>query len=666
MLNKPAPEGGPQGGESAEGQRRRTRGHVVDCDGQRAIILAIVDPAIQHMQNHWAVGQLISIQEGTNRVVGQTYKVESATTRWAESGANSLLIHIELVGEIQERENGETLFSSGIANYPRIGAVAHRIRTFDLAAIYENDSDDTIMVGHLTQDASIAAKIDLEKLISRHFAVVGSTGVGKSTSVSLILRKIIECRSDLRVVILDPHNEFTAAFPAQSVVKDSRNLSLPFWLFNFDEFSEVVFRGQKGLEVEGELLRDFIAEAKERYDDGRDNVARLKKTRASNGYTANSPVAYRLDDLFKVIDERLGQLDGKHEKPAIKALRDRLAAIIRDQRFGFMFGQSNAGGDRMTQVLAEIFRVPHNGRQISIVDMSALPAEVVNSVVSVLSRLVYDLAVSSQGAIQTLLVCEEAHRYVPADREAGFFPTRQAIARIAKEGRKYGAYLGIVSQRPSEIDPSILSQCNTVFAMRLANQADQKIIGGAMTNGAQTSINFLSSIANRECIAFGEALKTPMRMTFENIGKAQLPGSHIYEMRQAVRNGLEVDLTAIVRRMREADQIMQGDPDGIGVTAPAPGVGQRDARRPAFLDDAEQEIAAPFPGGPPPGEPPTIAPSLPQRPSQAGSTGASTSAPPRPLQRSEPAPAPYSDTGARNQGGGSSGKSLIHSFRSRG
>jgi DNA helicase HerA-like ATPase len=604
---------------------------------------------------------LISIQEGNNRVVGQTYKVESATTRWAESGANSLLVHIELVGEIQERETGETVFSSGIANYPRIGAVAHRIRTIDLAAIYQNESEDTIKVGHLTQDKSIEAKIDLEKLISRHFAVVGSTGVGKSTSVSLILRKIIERRSDLRVVILDPHNEFTAAFPEQSVVKDSRTLSLPFWLFNFDEFAEVVFRGQKGLEVEGELLRDFVAEAKERHDDERDNVARLKKLRSNNGYTADSPVPYRLDDLFKVIDERLGQLDGKHEKPAIKALRDRLAAIVRDPRFGFMFGQAMTGGDRMTQVLADIFRVPHNGRQISIVDMSALPAEVMNSVVSVISRLVYDLAVSSQGAVQTLLVCEEAHRYVPADHDAGFFPVRQAIARIAKEGRKYGAYLGVVTQRPSEIDPSILSQCNTVFAMRLANQADQKIIGGAMTNGAQTSVNFLSSIANRECIAFGEALKTPMRMTFESIGQAQLPGSHIHEVRKAVRNGMAIDLTAIVRRMRETDQTAASDGDEIDVLAPAPGVVQRENRDGLPPELAQREIRPRVAIDAPPLEQAIRV----QPPTSRPPSGATAAPMPRALQRSETANTPLPGPASRDQDRNASVKSLIHSFRSR-
>jgi hypothetical protein len=273
----------------------------------------------------------------------------------------------------------------------------------------------------------------------------------------------------------------------------------------------------------------------------------------AGGHTADSPVPYRLVDLFKAIDERLGQLEGKTAKPTLRQLRDRIVTISEDPRFAFCFSQPNAGGDRMKEVVGDLFRVPQHDKPISVIDMSELPAEVVNSVASVLCRVAFDLAVASQGGIQTLVVCEEAHRYVPANQDNAFWPTRQAIARIAKEGRKYGVHLGMITQRPSELDPTILSQCNTIFAMRLANQNDQEIIGGAMTNGAQTSINFISSLADRECIAFGEALKTPMRMIFETMPPECLPGSRIKEMQKQARQGMTVDLGTVIRRMREAN-----------------------------------------------------------------------------------------------------------------
>lgn len=545
--------------------RRRTQGHVIDCNGTHAIISAEIDPNCDHKENYWAVGQLLSIWQGQNRIVGLSYKVESTQDEWTEGGAHLIRVHVELVGEIQESEDESLKFTTGISDYPRIGAISHRIRASDLEAIYKNESAEAVQIGQLTQDASIPAKIDLDRLLSRHFAVVGSTGVGKSTSVSLILRKVIEHRKDIRVLILDPHDEFTAAFGDVAAVKTASTLQLPFWLFRFAEFTEVVLRGQRGSNDETELLRDLIAEAKERYAQGGDDQTRLVKRRyGRNGFTADSPVPYRIADLMKVIEERQGLLEGKREKPLLSSLKARLMSITQDPRFDFMFGTPGGGGDRMPEILADLFRVPMNDKPISIVEMSGLPTEVVNSVASVLCRLAFDLAVSSNGAVQTLVVCEEAHRYVPSDENAGFWPTRQAIARIAKEGRKYGVYLGVITQRPSELDSTILSQCNTIFAMRLSNQTDKAIIGGALTNGAQSTIGFLSSIANREAIAFGEGLKTPMRMTFEKMADEMLPGSHIHEVQERVRNGMTVEVGAIVRRMRGEGETKPDDsPDSI-------------------------------------------------------------------------------------------------------
>lgn len=573
-------------------ERRRTQGHVIDCNGTHAIISAEIDPNCEYKENYWAVGQLLSIWQGRNRIVGLSYKVESTTDEWLENNEHLIRVHVELVGEIQESEDGSLKFTTGISDYPRIGAISHRIRASDLEAIYKNESADAVQIGQLTQDVNIPAKIDLDRLLSRHFAVVGSTGVGKSTAVSLILRKVIAHRNDIRVMILDPHDEFTAAFGDVASVKTATTLQLPFWLFRFAEFTEVVLRGQRGLNDESELLRDLIAEAKERYAQGAEETGRLVRKRyGRNGYTADSPVPYRMADLMRVIEERQGALEGKREKPLLSSLKARLQSITQDPRFDFMFSLTNTGGDRMSEILADLFRVPMGEKPISIIDMSALPAEVINSVTSVLCRLAFDLAVSSNGAVQTLMVCEEAHRYVPADENAGFWPARQAIARIAKEGRKYGVYLGVITQRPSELDPTILSQCNTIFAMRLSNQTDKGIIGGALTHGAQSTIGFLSSIANREAIAFGEGLKTPMRMTFEKIADEMLPGSHIHDVQQKVRDGMTVEVDAIVRRMRGEGETQPDDsPETITDLGEVRDEAQREANSKSDLNQVQSGV----------------------------------------------------------------------------
>ena len=532
--------------------RRRTQGYVVHCDAHHAVISAEVDARVEYMENYWAVGQLVSIWVGENRVIGQTARVISPENGWVEGDRNQVSVHVELIGEVVPTENG-TRFTTGISGFPQMGCIAHRIRSSDLAAVFRNNSDTAIRIGHVTQDPSIDAKIDFEKLLSRHFAVVGSTGVGKSTSVTLMLRKIVEARPDIRVLMLDPHNEFGSAFPRNGYVLNASRLVLPFWLFTLEEIAEVIFRGQDGIDIEKEILRDMVVAAKiVHMDDAQGGQASLVRSTntAKQRINADTPVPYRMLDLLKLIEDRIGKLDGKAEKPHLKALKDRIETIVNDARFQFMFDPTKCGGDRINNVISEIFRIPQGDRPICIMEMSGLPSEVVSSVVSVLCRLAFDLALSSDGAIQTLVVAEEAHRYIPADVKAGFWPTRMAIGRIAKEGRKYGAYLGIITQRPSELDQTILSQCNTFFAMRLSNTKDQDIIAGAFNSGAQSTIAFLPSISNRECIAFGEAVYSPMRMTFETVGAEDLPGAHIRENQNAVRAGREINLGAIISRMR--------------------------------------------------------------------------------------------------------------------
>ena len=533
--------------------RNRTDGHVIECNGEKAIIHAKTGPSVSASEDYWAVGQLISIQVAESRVVGLVYKVDLPGAQWEQGIDQSIHIHVELVGQVDTQTGGTLRFSSGIATYPHMGAIAHRIRAADLAAIYTTTLKNTVSVGHLSQNADIPALISIDSLISRHFAVLGSTGVGKSSAVSLLLRKIIRQRPDLRVLILDPHNEFASAFPEHSISIDYTTFDLPYWLFRLDEFAEAVFRGRPTVPAEVDALRDMIPIAKERFAsaEAAATSSLLKKDRDYSSMTADTPAPYRIADLIKLIEERIGQLDGKPDRPTMKALKQRLQALVADPRYRFMFSAPTTL-DTMRQTIGHIFRVPKNDRPICVFQLAGLPSEVVNSVASVLCRMAFDLAVSSDGRVQTLVVCEEAHRYIPADATAGFWPTRQAIARIAKEGRKYGVYLAVITQRPGELDPTILSQCSTVFAMRLGNERDQEIIRGAITGASQSTIGFLSSIANREAIAFGEAVPTPMRMMFETIAPEQLPAAHITKTQESVRLGdTHISLDTILMRMRQ-------------------------------------------------------------------------------------------------------------------
>ena len=185
-----------------------------------------------------------------------------------------------------------------------------------------------------------------------------------------------------------------------------------------------------------------------------------------------------------------------------------------------MFDNANVGGDTMVETLSTLFRLPPNGMPMTIMQLAGFPAEVVDSVVSVLLRMAFEFGLWSDGAFPLLVVCEEAHRYAPADRSIGFGPTRKAVSRIAKEGRKYGVFLGLITQRPAELDATIISQCSTLFAMRMANDRDQAIVRSAVSDAAGSLIGFVPSLGTREVFAFGEGVALPTRLRFKQLDRA--------------------------------------------------------------------------------------------------------------------------------------------------
>ncbi len=499
----------------------RVLGRVVQCDGARATIAAYADGEDNALNGLWTVGRMISINLKETRTVGLVYGINQPQHGWREDEPNAIEVSVELIGEVRDVD-GRPVFDRGITIYPNIGAISHRIRARDLEAVYDLGGKNSVRVGNLSQDDGIAACIAIDDTLNRHFAVVGTTGVGKSTAVSLLLRKAIASRPDLRILILDPHNEFASTFPDHAVRIDSRTLDLPFWVFKLEELTEVLFRGREPVAEEVEFLRDLIPLAKQMF---RGNAQQVQLRRSNDSaVTADTPVPYRMTDLVKLIDDRMGMLDSKNDRPTYRSLRIRLESAMNDPRYRFMFS-GRPFEENLQHTIGRIFRVPHEGKPVTCLEMAGMPSEVVNSVCSVLARLAFDLAMWSNGKLKLLVLCEEAHRYMPSDTRLGFAPTRHALSRIAKEGRKYGCYLGVVTQRPGELDPTILSQCSTIFAMRLANERDQDIIRSAIADSSASTLSFLSSMGQREAIAFGEGVATTMRMKFERLDPAYIPGS---------------------------------------------------------------------------------------------------------------------------------------------
>jgi DNA helicase HerA-like ATPase len=258
-----------------------------------------------------------------------------------------------------------------------------------------------------------------------------------------------------------------------------------------------------------------------------------------------------------------------------------MQAAINDPRYEFMFS-SNTIHDTILTTISHIFRIPGGGKPVTTFQLAGIPSEVVNSVASILCRMAFEIALWSAGGVRILVVCEEAHRYVPADPKLGFFPTRQAISRIAKEGRKYGVSLGVITQRPGELDPTILSQCSTVFAMRLSNDRDQDIIRSAIPDSSASTMSFLSSIGNGEAIAFGEAVAVPMRMVFERVSEDN-PAAR--QFRPAAGPSRRPELRRPWQD-RDADAPYRRNGEGLRT-------GSRPAQAAAFIDQAAAALDRP-------------------------------------------------------------------------
>ncbi len=543
-------------------------GWVASVKGSRAMVkLHASEAPVSGSSPRTTVGSFLAVSTTHSRLVGMITEVTSSV----EDGVVQLRsATVDLIGELREGAGTPPSFMRGLSTYPSVGDETSLLSHAEIRSIFEMPTSATIGIGHLYQDATIEARLDVNRLLQRHFAILGSTGVGKSSAVAVLLRQILAARDDLRVFTIDCHNEYGRCFGEFANVISPRSSRLPFWLFNFEEIVDVIFGGRGGTEEEIEILAELIPLAKARYlqyKSASDRLALRRADRRSVGYTVDTPVPYLLQDLIALIDERMGKLENRASRMHHHRLTTRLETISGDTRYEFMFGNANVGGDTMAELLSHLFRIDAHGKPITVMQIAGLPAEVTDAVVSVLCRLAFDFGMWSDGAVPLLFVCEEAHRYASADHSVAFGPTRRALARIAKEGRKYGVYLGLVTQRPAELDPTILSQCATILAMRTANERDQALLRSAVSDGGADLLAFLPTLGTREAIAFGEAVALPSRMTFSCLPPEALPQSDL--ARPFFKNGADTNKLDFVQGVVDRWRRCSTEKEQIGETQEA-------------------------------------------------------------------------------------------------
>jgi len=451
--------------------------------------------------------------------VGGSWLIANVRSLKLEDGAGTCIsAEIDFLGEgDEERLTGKLYnFRRGVTRYPMPGSEVFPVTTGDLKQVYAADDRAHIGIGTVYPTQDIRAALYIDAMLGKHFALVGSTGTGKSTSAALILHRICELAPQGHIVMIDPHGEYSAAFRGNGALYDVSNLQMPYWLMNFEEHCEV-FLTTSGSQrqVDADILAKCLLMAKAKSRIGQE-IAKL---------TVDAPIPYLLADLTNLIGLEMGKMDRAGDTAPYLRLKTKIEEIKADPRYGFMFSGMLVA-DTMADFLARIFRLPGDGKPISIVDVSGVPSDITAVVVAVLSRMTFDYAIWSRNEPQrpVLLVCEEAHRYIPAGNETSCSVGR-ILSRIAKEGRKYGVSLGLITQRPSDLAEGVLSQCGTIIAMRLNNDRDQAFVRAAMPEGARGFLDSIPALRNRECIICGEGVAIPIRVCFDGLDEAKRPAS---------------------------------------------------------------------------------------------------------------------------------------------
>ncbi len=514
-------QGGPTKAEPAKAEPTRRAaarpdgalvGRVMSVAG--AIIWALLDPEAAGSAE---IGHVVRLQGATGRSFGVITTLKNDGRRAGEDDRR--LVEIRLIGEILTSSSSRWRFQRGVSSYPPLDSPIHAGTREELCAIYARPEVSTVRLGTLRNAADLPAFAMTDNLLGKHFAVLGTTGAGKSCAVTVILRAILEACPFGHIIMLDPHNEYATAFQNRAELLNPSNLKLPYWLLNFEEIAAILVNQElpEGAYAEGAILRRAILKARRNFSG---------EGASQEHVTVDTPVPYRLSELIQVLKDDMGAFNKADSAVYYQHLVNRVESVSSDKRYDFMFSSFSVR-DNMRQILSRILRIPVEGKPLTIIDISGVPSEIVDVVVSVLCRLIFEFALWSdrERTPPLLLVCEEAHRYVPRDDQAGFAPTRRAISRIAKEGRKYGLSLCLVTQRPADLSVSSLSQCNTIFALRLGNEHDLEFVRHAVPDSSRWLADALPALNTQEALVLGDGVPVPLHIRFLDLAPEERPAS---------------------------------------------------------------------------------------------------------------------------------------------
>ncbi len=520
-------------------------GKLIEVDGTH--IIAELDPAITELSRvfegeTYPIGQfgsILRVHFGRRIVYAFVSRLRMKAEYEAERGvvaaatSDERIIEADLFGEGEWVHDPaapttpwQLKFERGVSTYPLPQQTIYMVPKSELHLLYSHTEDAAVQLGEHVGSGGAPCFANLNELLGKHTAVLGATGAGKSAAVAALTHSILDfgTLSNLqdwnpRIIILDPHNEYSAAFPSHSrLCTDDGSLVLPYWLLSFQETTSLLIG-----------KTEYVATSQTNIVKAALLTARKEGAVAlglrDDKITVDSPVPYSLARLRQLIDQDKPPQASKQDSHL--SILDKIDVLVRDTRLHFLMAECVPNlPDPLPGVLSQLVG---GAGQPRIIDLSGVPNEVAGICSAVVARTLFSLKVwqtaEERSVDPILLVCEEAHRYVPNRGEAQYEAAQEAIRRIAKEGRKYGVGLILVSQRPSEVEATVLSQCNSWLVLRITNDSDREHVRSILPDSMSGLTKMLSGLRRREAIFVGQAAVLPSRIMIRALDEDQLPRS---------------------------------------------------------------------------------------------------------------------------------------------
>ena len=455
-------------------------------------------------------------------------------------------------------------FDRGVGQYPTTGAEVHAIGAADIAKMFDRFLSKGFSVGKVTTHPSLKVCLDPSNLFGRHFAVLGQTGSGKSWTVASLVQKTVEVMPKAHIIILDLHGEYCwkredgsrhYAF-ADTIVRhvDARDLEIPYWLMTYAELCDLlVERGEREATNQTAFFRDCLLEGREAENKSANPPLGLARV------TVDTPIYFSLDEVLTKVRaknvERVGNRQGPMFGDFDRFLM-RLESKLNDLRYDFLLKPRMRNTSvSLSALLRDFVGLGEPKRAVTVIDLSSVPFDVRPTVAAQIGRLAFEFNYwnPKYREFPILLVCEEAHAFIPRAIESQFAGSRKSMERIAKEGRKYGVGLAVVSQRPHEVSETVLAQCGTFVCLRITNPDDQGYVRSLVPESEGDLVSVLAGLGRGEALVLGEAVPLPTRLQFDKPNPT--PNSDDVDFYKEWREGPDdLDVDAIVKHWRSQER----------------------------------------------------------------------------------------------------------------